>query len=362
MRRRIVYDDSDDDEAEAGAAAVLEAAAAAVADLPSDDERLDLLSDDSIGEPMDDFIGGDVNPLHHEQFQEDMDAWLKETDGDCKRVDSRPRKTERKNPQGEWTPLGRGQNLTEQEASARMAELAKVECSSSKWYGEGGAGGWRERTERNASGQKVVVAMVKVHRCGFYKESKCEARIRLIRNVQTGRINIERGHWPHCNHSTSTRSVRRLPRLELHAQARTRATRARMGSAPDAASPPGVQVGLPKVLQLKMSSPTSMALPPAERTALARRMMGADFGKDQPPPRLPALVCAIPFGVQIVPRCVVCRDNKDQLVPAGLGGRFGGVAHFVEAHSKEALMKAGNFGIHTVYVCGEAKIDVDAQV
>ena len=56
------------------------------------------------------------------------------------------------------------------------------------------------------------------------------------------------------------------------------------------------------------------------------------------------------------------RDEQGQLVPAGLRGTFGGVSHFVEAHSKEALIKAGDFSMHTVYVCGEAKIDVAAQV
>ena len=59
---------------------------------------------------------------------------------------------------------------------------------------------------------------------------------------------------------------------------------------------------------------------------------------------------------------ILHRTRKTEDIPAELSNRFGGVQHFVETHTKEALKASGRFGLHSTFVCGEPRIDSESQV
>lgn len=260
--------------------------------------------------------GTNSNPLLGQQEdvlnEEDSAAHLAEM-AQGKQVDRRQRKTDRKQTPANWQPIAGAHGLTRKQAQTRLTELSSLECSGAMWYGaESEAGGKRRHV--NVGGIQVHIETVKVLMCGFCKESGCQARVRTIQTLETGLIRIERAEaFPHSDHNLSYSKA-----------------------------------GLPKLVKLKMGSPSKLALPPSERGAAARRLMGADFGKNEQK-QLAGLVKRLK------------KEKEELLVPAGQQGTFGGVRQFIEMHTKDALQAKGTFGIHTVYVCGEAIVDAANQ-
>jgi len=96
---------------------------------------------------------------------------------------------------------------------------------------------------------------------------------------------------------------------------------------------------------LKMKSPSKTALEPKEQAAAARREVGAAFDAGMQKQWSRA-------------RKKLKREKEARIVPNALRGSFGGVVAWAAQREKEAI---SDFGIHSVYVCGEPRIDSDKQ-
>ena len=59
--------------------------------------------------------------------------------------------------------------------------------------------------------------------------------------------------------------------------------------------------------------------------------------------------------------CFWHRKAKAEVIPTEMSNTFGGVQHFVDTHSKEALVERGKFGLHSTFVCGTPKINAETQ-
>ena len=204
-RRRAVIEDSEDgsnDEEQPLAAAAEQLLAAAAID-------------GGVDEDEDVFAGlVQLNEAEDEESEEDVDAqlarWEAEDAQRNKRVDKRVRKTDRKNPAGDWQPLPRGQGLTREQADERLAELSQVECMGGKWIGSTSeTNGWKQRGQNSSRPHKI-----RVRPCPFFKESNCEARVREIKYADTDLIDLQRDTSKvHADHTISNRKVCRAALL-----------------------------------------------------------------------------------------------------------------------------------------------------
>lgn len=53
--------------------------------------------------------------------------------------------------------------------------------------------------------------------------------------------------------------------------------------------------------------------------------------------------------------------KRDTVVPHELRKTFGGLVCWAKSRTRDALMRKKEFGVHTVYVCGESEIDSTTQ-
>uniref|UniRef100_A0A7S0LG11 Uncharacterized protein n=1 Tax=Coccolithus braarudii TaxID=221442 RepID=A0A7S0LG11_9EUKA len=218
-----------------------------------------------------------------------------------RRTDNRKRKTERKSTKCTYAPIAGCQGLTREETNAKLFELSQRECCGGSWGGRDdlsplGGNVWRGRTDRST---KAVREYYRMRRCCFYRESDCCYVIQETYDVATGTFSLSRA-GVHSDHTQSN-----------------------------------WKAGLPLYLQLKMSSPSKLALSHAERAKQMRREVGASFDST----------------MQKQFRGQTKKKKRT----------FGGASTWAAGRSKAAMEAKGDFGMHTVYVCGEARINSIAQ-
>jgi hypothetical protein len=100
--------------------------------------------------------------------------------------------------------------------------------------------------------------------------------------------------------------------------------------------------GLPKAIICAATSPMKVGLAPARVIKTVREQFGALSDKERA-------------------QCMrVLKHDKmkkrDTVVPHELNKNFGGLVYWAKSRTCDAFMQKKEFGVHTVYVCGESEI------
>ena len=235
---------------------------------------------------------------------EDADEVMQDADEDMQEDaprDKRKSKTARK--QGmldQWDIIC--EDVTEEEINSRLKSTGKVEL--------GGSASWSPSIWKPRIGFNRLGVRRRIYRCAFRgaAHSSCNAQMRVTVDEE-GKWTLERKRGtPHAGHRISNKKR-----------------------------------GLSKFLKVAATSPSKKGLSTARVVSRVRDEHGAISKEER---------------TQLVRALKVDRQkHKNENVPSDLRKTFGGVAHWVANNSREALQKKNEFGIHTVYVCGEAQID-----
>ena len=228
--------------------------------------------------------------------------------------DVRPRKTARTQTHVAWSVIC--DNVTQEEVDHHLRSIAKLELDGASWK----PNIWKPQEEKNNDGVRDGVPVFNkdgvrrmVYRCPFSGKAHCSCPAQLrVSQSESNAFTLERLQVGHGDHT------------ENHKKR-----------------------GLSKYVKVKATSPTKMASKPHMAKQFLRDEVGALSGKEL-------------LQISRV-RKVESKKAKDVIVPHELRGTFGGVQHWVDAHSRDALTKRNVFGAHSVFVCGTPVVDAEAN-
>ena len=199
---------------------------------------------------------------------------------------------------GQWDVIL--EDVDEAEITARLTLIGKNELEgNSEWSPTA----WAPKQGFNKLGLRR-----QIYRCPFRGKANasCKYQLRVSENKE-GRFTLERGREPHADHRINNRKR-----------------------------------GLSKLLKAKATSPSKKNLTASKVAMELRKDVGAVSEQE-----LLQLQGALKYER---------KKKRDENIPNDLRNTFGGVQHWVDRHTKEALQERNEFGIHTMYVCGKPQI------
>ena len=225
-----------------------------------------------------------------------------ECEGESKQQHKR-KTARRQGPVGQWDIIC--EKVSEEDINSRLQSTARVEL--------GGSANWSGATWKPPVGWNKQGLRRKIYRCPFRgaANASCTAELRVTEDEQ-GKWTLERKRTVHANHAISNKT-RGLSKAIICA----------------ATSP--TKVGLRQVRVIKNVREQFGALSDKERTQCMRVLKYDKLKKRQ------------------------------AVVPHELRKTFGGFVHWAKSRTRDALMQKKEFGVHTVYVCGESEIDSTTQ-
>ena len=225
-----------------------------------------------------------------------------ECEGESKQQHKR-KTARRQGPVGQWDIIC--EKVSEEDINSRLQSTARVEL--------GGSANWSGATWKPPVGWNKQGLRRRIYRCPFRgaANASCTAELRVTEDEQ-GKWTLERKRTVHANHAISNKTR-----------------------------------GLSKAIICAATSPTKNGLPPARVIKNVREQFGALSDKDR---------------TQCMRVLKYDKLKKRQaVVPHELRKTFGGFVHWAKSRTRDALMQKKEFGVHTVYVCGESEIDSTTQ-
>jgi len=242
-------------------------------------------------------------------YEEDEEDAEDEEDEEVEVPLARAPKTERKQGKRDWKTLQGGYMVEEATKDTLLRQYTSTFIGTVAHLKPGP---WKP----NQAGQFAkpvgdIRYRRRVHTCPFAKQAGCTVLVRES-HTSTGQWVLEECGGPHADHS-----------LVVNEPAR----------------------GAPLALKVVALSPSKMNLPPSKALEAVRDEIGVVYEGEQR-----QLVRA---------RHHQKKKTESAIIPAGARGKFAGVHHFCKAFTKAAI---DDFGLHSVYVIGEPKIDSAKQI
>ena len=203
---------------------------------------------------------------------------------------------------GQWDVIL--EDVDEAEITARLKLIGEIELE--------GISEWSPTVWAPKQGFNKYGFRRQIYRCPFRgtANASCKYQLRVSQNEE-GRFTLERSREPHADHRINNRKR-----------------------------------GLSKLLRAKATSASKKNLTASTLAMELRKDVGAVSEKE-----LLQLQGALKYER---------KRKRGQNIANDLRTTFGGVQHWVDRHTKEALQERNEFGIHTMYVCGKPQIKSDA--